>query len=95
MMELMEPETFMLYPHSTELQNPEEWKDDIQNFFFATKQGSLERLKNVSLSGHVGNLLITGKHDFLPKGRCSECLGEHIFCAIWAAKTNWDILSLP
>jgi hypothetical protein len=51
MMELMEPATYILDPHSTELQYPERWSDGsgIKEFLKATKHQSLEELKNVSL----------------------------------------------
>jgi len=47
----MEPTTYILNPHSTELQNPERWEDGsgIKKFLKATQYQSLEELKNVSL----------------------------------------------
>jgi hypothetical protein len=49
-MELMEPTTYILSPHSTELQSPEKWKDGsgVKDFLSATQYQSLEQLKNVS-----------------------------------------------
>ena len=51
MMELMEPTTYILNPHSTELQSPERWEDGsgIKEFLEATQNQSLEELENVSL----------------------------------------------
>ena len=50
MMELMEPETFILEPHSVVLKNADVWKDGhgIKDFLTATQQNTLETLKNVS-----------------------------------------------
>lgn len=50
MMELMEPETFILEPHSTVLKNADVWKDGfgIKDFLAATQHSPLETLKNVS-----------------------------------------------
>ena len=50
MVELMEPETFILEPHSTVLKNADEWKDGfgIKDFLAATQHSTLETLKNVS-----------------------------------------------
>ena len=50
MMELMEPETFILEPHSIILKNAHEWKDGlgIKDFLAATQDSTLETLKNVS-----------------------------------------------
>lgn len=52
MMELMEPETFILKPHSTVLKNADVWKDGfgIKDFLAATQHSTLEALKNVSLA---------------------------------------------
>ncbi|KAH8653977.1 hypothetical protein BGZ60DRAFT_568489 [Tricladium varicosporioides] len=82
MMELMEPTTYILNPHSAELRSPEKWKDGsgIQSFLSATQHQSLEQLRN---------------HDFLPKEPLSKCLKAHVLCALIAAGTHWDILSLP
>lgn len=82
MMELMEPTTYILSPHSTELRNPEKWKDGsgIKDFLSATRDQSLEQLKN---------------HPFLPKEPFAKCLKAHVFCALITAGTHWDILSLP
>jgi hypothetical protein len=46
----MEPTTYMLSPHSTELQSPKKWEDSsgIKDFLRATQHQSLEGLKNVS-----------------------------------------------
>ena len=50
MMELMEPETFILEPHSVALRKADVWKDGhgIKDFLAATQQSTLETLKNVS-----------------------------------------------
>ena len=50
MMELMEPETFILEPQSIILKNADEWKDGlgIKDFLAATQCSTLETLKNVS-----------------------------------------------
>ena len=52
MMELMEPETFILEPHSTVIKNAIVWKDGfgIKDFLAATQHSTLEALKNVSLA---------------------------------------------
>jgi hypothetical protein len=48
MMELMEPMTYILNPHSTELQHPEKWEGSgIKGFLRATQNQSLEQLKKV------------------------------------------------
>jgi len=49
MMELMEPETYLLDPHSIELKNAEKWKDGlgIHDFLAATQDKSLKDLKKV------------------------------------------------
>ena len=46
MVELMEPDTSMLYPNSLTLQRPEEWRDNtgIKEFLAATETSSLEDL---------------------------------------------------
>ncbi|KAH9208846.1 hypothetical protein DL95DRAFT_449626 [Leptodontidium sp. 2 PMI_412] len=82
MMELMEPTTYILNPHSAELRSPEKWKDGsgIKGFLSATQHQSLEQLKN---------------HAFLPKEPLAKCLKAHVLCALIAAGTHWDILSLP
>lgn len=50
MMELMEPETFILEPRSAVLKNADAWKDrfGIKDFLAATQYDTLETLKNVS-----------------------------------------------
>jgi hypothetical protein len=47
MVELMEPTTYILDPYSTELRNPEKWRDGIKNFLNATQKLPLEQLKYV------------------------------------------------
>ncbi len=99
MMELMEPETFILEPHSTVLKNADAWKDGfgIKDFLAATQHSTLETLKNVSfrvqLIGRLG--LTRTKHDFLPKRPIWKCLRPHVFCAVRAADLGCDVLSLP
>ena len=62
-MELMEPTTYILSPHSTELRNPEKWKDGsgIKDFLSATRDQSLEQLKNVSASPWIGDVWLIKK----------------------------------
>jgi hypothetical protein len=98
MMELMEPSTYLLHPRSAELKSPENWKDGfgIKDFLSATQNQSLEELKEVSFSTlEVKKVQLTKKHDFLPKESLAKCLRAHIFCALRAAGTYWDIISLP
>ena len=47
MMELMEPETFILEPHSVVLRNADVWKDGhgIKDFLTATQHSTLETEK--------------------------------------------------
>lgn len=54
MMELMEPETFILEPHSIALKNADEWKDGfgIKDFLAATQHSNLKTLKDVSFCSH-------------------------------------------
>lgn len=49
MVELMEPETSMLYPNSITLQQPEVWNKNtgIKEFLAATETSSLDDLRNV------------------------------------------------
>ena len=98
MMELMEPLTHMLNPRSTELKSPENWKDGfgIKDFLSATQYQPLEELKEVSSpTREIRQVQLTYKHDFLPKEPLAKCLRAHIFCALRAAGTHWDIISLP
>ena len=50
MMELMEPETFILEPNCVVLRNADAWKDGhgIKDFLAATQQSTLKMLKDVS-----------------------------------------------
>ncbi len=52
MVELMEPDTSMLYPDSLSLQRPEEWRDNtgIKEFLAATEISSLEDLRKVGFN---------------------------------------------
>lgn len=52
MVELMEPDTSMLYPDSLSLQRPEEWRDNtgIKEFLAATETSSLEDLRKVGFN---------------------------------------------
>jgi hypothetical protein len=51
MIELMEPDTYILDPQSTELQRPDEWDSagGIKDFLRATQDHSLKDLSVVSL----------------------------------------------
>ena len=59
MMELMEPETFILEPHSVILRKADVWKDGhgIKDFLAATQQSDLETLKKVSFQCLLCNLV--------------------------------------
>ena len=98
MMELMEPNTYIVEPGTTMLRNPDLWKDalGIIDFLMATSARSLEELREVSLFGFVAEYRLIGrlKHDFLPREPRGICLKPHVFSAVRAAKTNWGALSL-
>lgn len=58
MMELMEPDTSMLYPDSITLQQPEKWSENtgIQEFLAATETSSSDDLRTAS---HVEAIIFT------------------------------------
>ena len=98
MMELMEPNTYIVEPSTIILRNPDLWKDalDITGFLKATSDRSLEELRGVSRFGFVAEHRLIGrlKHDFLSQEPQGRCLKSHVFLAVRAAKTNWRALSL-
>lgn len=96
MMELMEPDTNMLFPETITLKHPERWSEQtgIKAFLAATETASLVDLSSVNLYFLILSYipqLTRQQNIFLPTKSVPQCLKPHILMAQISARASWEI----